>query len=349
MEINLKDTKNNRPRIEWKDGKMVDASDGKQSCPRPYVDRKVVRTKAKKTQIPHAKAESGYADENESDILDFFISLKHKRHVLVAFFVILALSVTVAAIAVSLADGGLIELPPVDENITDENITDESEETQAVTEPPENNEVLPLVEEPSHMGHGHAVCIDPGHGFDDVGTSNNELGIYEKDIVLTVSLELREKLEDAGIKVYMTHDTNTPPPDSKKPYLFGMKKRTALANSLSDVSLYVSVHCDSFEDPSVHGSRIFHMSDEPDSESVANAIAEALINAGSEKKPIVKPMTGMDSYQVLRTTDMAAVLIETGFITNEEEAKRMLTDDWVEYMSGAIAEAIIKSFSDKVI
>ena len=225
-----------------------------------------------------------------------------------------------------------------------EKVTEKATEASKVVIPPNDNSVRPIT--------GHAVCIDPGHGFDDVGTSNPDLGIYEKDVVLAVGLKLREKLENEGVRVYMTHDTNTPPPESNKNemYLFGMKKRTSYANSLSDVSLYVSIHCDAFfDDTSVQGSRIFYMSDEPTSESVANAVAEALVNAGSEKKPLIKPMTGMDSYQVIRTTDMAAILIETGFISNEDEAKRMMTDEWVDYMAGALADAIIKSLNDKVI
>lgn len=341
MEIDLKETKNNRPRVEWKDGKPVDATKNKH----PAAESKPAETRVKKTQKRPQKAEREYVDENETDILDFFMSLKNKRHIVIAFFVILALSIGVAAVAVSVADGDPLTVP------TEENTAEMTEiATETATE--EASEIVPLVDEPDHAGHGHAVCIDPGHGFDDVGTSNDELGVYEKDVVLAVSLKLREKLEDEGVKVYMTHDTNTPPPESdeNKLYLFGMKKRTSMANSLSDVSLYISIHCDAFyEDTSVRGSRIFHMSDEPDSESVANAIAESLINAGSEKTPLVKSMTGMNSYQVLRDTDMAAVLVETGFVSNEDEAKAMLTDEWVDYMAGALADAIVKSFEDKVI
>ncbi len=343
MEIDLKETKSNRPRVEWKDGKPVDATNNKRSNQHPAAESKPAQTRVKKTHKRPQKAEREYVDDNGTDILDFFMSLKNKRHIVIAFFVILALSIGVAAVAVSVADGDLLTVP------TEENPT-EMAETETVTE--EASEIIPLVDEPDHAGHGHAVCIDPGHGYDDVGTSNTELGVYEKDVVLAVSLKLREKLEAEGVRVYMTHDTNTPPPESDKDklYLFGMKKRTSMANSLSDVSLYISIHCDAFyEDTSVRGSRIFHMSDEPDSESVANAIAESLTNAGSEKTPLVKSMTGMNSYQVLRDTNMAAVLVETGFVSNEDEAKAMLTDDWVDYMAGALADAIVKSFADKVI
>ncbi len=339
----VKDTKpNNRPRVEWKDGKMVTSAGKKTTRAVSAPTRADVKKKPAESRVPAKTVKPVRQNYNreyskDNDILDFFISLKNKRHIVVAFFVILALSVTVAAVAVSLADGGLL-IPPVNEKTNDTGAE------------PENNVVLPLVENSGHTGHGHAVCIDPGHGFDDEGTSNPELGVYEKDVVLAVSLKLREKLEDAGIKVYMTHDTNTPPADSPDPYLFGMKKRTSLANSFSDVALYVSIHCDAYyEDTSVSGTRVFYMSDESDSEKVANAMAKALKNAGSEKEPIVKGMSGMNSYQVLRDTDMAAVLVETGFVSNEAEGKRMLTDEWVEYMAEALAVAIEESFENKII
>ena len=343
----MKETKtNNRPRVEWKDGKMVTASTPNKARTTPVPARTAVKNKpaeeirTAKTVKPAKPVRQNHNREysNENDILDFFISLKSKRHIVVAFFVILALSVTVAAVAVSLADSETLT-PPVDVEVDN-------------TPPalPENNVVAPMDVDEGHTGHGHAVCIDPGHGFDDEGTANPELGVYEKDVVLSVSLKLRDKLEDKGIKVYMTHDTNAPPVGSSDPYLFGMKKRTSLANSFSDVALYISIHCDAYyEDTSVSGSRIFYMSDELDSEKVASEIAAALENAGSEKKPITKGMSGMNSYQVLRDTDMAAVLVETGFVSNEDEAKAMLTDEWVEYMAEALAQAIEKSFEDKII
>ncbi len=343
----MKETKtNNRPRVEWKDGKMVTASTSNKARTTSVPARAAVKKKPAEATRTAKTAKSAkpvrqnhnreYSDEN--DILDFFISLKNKRHIVVAFFVILALSVTVAAVAASLADSETLT-PPVT-----------GQEDKINSALPENNVVTPGNVDEGHTGHGHAVCIDPGHGFGDEGTANPELGVYEKNVVLEVSLKLREKLEDKGIKVYMTRDTDTPPAGSPDPYLFGMKKRTSLANSFSDVALYISIHCDAYyEDTSVSGSRVFYMSDEPDSEKVANEIAIALENAGSDKKPIVKGMSGMNSYQVLRDTDMAAVLVETGFVSNEDEAKAMLTDEWVEYMAEGLAQAIEKSFEDKII
>lgn len=345
----MKEPQNNRPRVEWKNGKpTVSATEKKKVTKRPQTRTRTAAASTKKVQKPPQKVERVYennnANNNENDIIDFFLSLKHKRHIVVAFIVILALSIIVASIVVSVADGDYLD-PPADD-IDTNNI-----KVDAVV-PIENDGALPVVDKIEHEGHGHAVCIDPGHGYDDVGTSNPELEVYENEVVLRVSLRLRDMLEDQGVKVYMTHDTNTPPPESdkNKQYLLGMKKRTSFANSFSDVSLYISIHCDAFyEDVSVNGSRVFYMAKEADSESVANAVAQALIDAGSEKEPVVKSMSGMDSYQVLRDTSMAAVLVETGFVSNEAEAKNMLTDEWVEYMAGALADAIMKSFENKVI
>ncbi|MCI8548724.1 MAG: hypothetical protein HFJ38_07575, partial [Bacilli bacterium] len=51
------------------------------------------------------------------------------------------------------------------------------------------------------------LVIDPGHGGKMSGTSNNELGLVERDITLKISRYLRDYLNEyEGIKVIMTHD-----------------------------------------------------------------------------------------------------------------------------------------------
>ena len=194
-----------------------------------------------------------------------------------------------------------------------------------------------------------AVYIDPGHGFDDPGTHNDELGVIEKDVVLNVALALRDKLEACGITVFLTHDTNTPPEDAdrNKQYLFGMKKRNALANSNKDIGLFLSIHCNAyFEDESVHGPRLYYMKNDESAKALAEEISEALVDRGLEKAPITQEMSGMKSYQVLRDSDMPALLIETGFLSNEAEALAMLTEEWIERMADALNEAICDSFSN---
>lgn len=338
----------NRPRVVWKNGKCI-------ICPPNQTPAQNKRTNTVSTQKrTAAPAKASYskpksapktppkihtASGNDSvSIIDFFKGLKYKRSIITALLIIAVLSVTVAALVTTFSTREADNPAP---NPNDTNINENDMNVEYV--PLENNTV-------ALNGEGFAVCIDPGHGYDDVGTSNDDLGVYEYEVVLNVGLKLRDKLEEAGIKVYMTHDTNERPPEAAEPYLFGMKKRNGLANSLSDVDLFISIHCDAyFEDPTVSGARVYHMSDDKGGEGVAAAISDSLAELDPDEEIHVKAMSGMNSYQVLRDSEMPAVLVETGFLSNPEEGAAMLTDEWTKNIADALADAIIKSFENGLI
>ncbi len=329
--------KQNRPRVEWKNGKCVVIDPAKSMTRQsPKTAREsVIHSKEQKSGMQTKREQPS---QTKTGFLDFLLEMRFRRSVLVAILIIGVLSITVAAVlpAVFSDDG-----EDVRKELTDSTLVSDEVEVKIVAPKPSDE---PLVSE------NIAICIDPGHGFDDVGTSNIDLGIYEHDVNLAVGLALREKLEDAGIRIYMTHDTNEPPTDASRPYLFGMKKRNGLANSLSDVRLFISLHCDAyFEDTSVYGPRVYHMENDKGGTEVAYAISESLGELYSDKSIYVNSMKGYDSYQVLRESDVPAVLLEMGFLSNPEEGTRMLSDEWVEEMSDAIARAICEAFEDGVI
>lgn len=338
----------NRPRVVWKNGKCIicppsqTPAQNRQTNAVPTQKRTTAPANAsysKPKSAPKASQKIHTASDNDSvSIVDFFKGLKYKSSIIAAVLIIAVLSVIVAALVTTFSAREADNPAPIPD---DTNIAENNASVEYV--PPENIQT-------ALSGEGFAVCIDPGHGYDDVGTSNDELGVYEHEVVLKVGLKLRDKLEEAGIKVYMTHDTNERPPEAAEPYLFGMKKRNGLANSLSDVDLFISIHCDAyFEDPTVSGARVYHMSDDKGGEGVADAISESLAELDPDEEIHVKAMSGMNSYQVLRESEMPAVLVETGFLSNPEEGAAMLTDKWVESMADALANAIIKSFENGVI
>ena len=284
--------------------------------------------------------EVNYNTNDGVSFYDFLSQLKFKRSIVVAVIVIALLSVTVSLLIPLFFTRGNDVDPYGKEKLAD---TQELE-----TDPVEI--IIPDTPITYSAVDNVSICIDPGHGFDDVGTSNDELGVYEHEVNLAVALKLRDKLESAGMTVYMTHDTNTPPPDAQTPYLFGMKKRNGLANSLSDVKLFISLHCDAFyEDTTVSGPRVYHMSDDTGGQEVAENIYNSLSELDPDRKVFIKPMSGYNSYQVLRESNMPAVLVEMGFVSNPAEGTAMLTDTWCEAMADAVAEAITDSFEDGAI
>lgn len=94
------------------------------------------------------------------------------------------------------------------------------------------------------------VVIDPGHGGDDTGAlglKKASSGYHEKDIVLSISLLLGEKIEKAypDVKVMYTRD---------KDVFITRNDRAKLANQYAD--LFISIHCNGSEDLSAYGTSV---------------------------------------------------------------------------------------------
>ena len=96
------------------------------------------------------------------------------------------------------------------------------------------------------------IVIDPGHGGKDPGTLGT--GRYkqaEKDVVLDVSLLLGNylKSEFPDIKIIYTRDTDR---------FVKLSERTRIANE-AQADLFLSIHCDAFQDERVYGSTTYVM------------------------------------------------------------------------------------------
>ena len=197
------------------------------------------------------------------------------------------------------------------------------------------------------------VCVDAGHGFEDVGTSSSFLGNKtEKDITLSVALYLKDSLEQFGYNVILTHDGVTFPKtaedDGNK--LFNPRERTAYANTLA-IDYFVSVHCDSYmADSSVSGTRVYCCQGTSYAKESLNAsrhIADAVDEAYPDARSVVvREMSVKEAYYVIRETKMPSTLIELGFVTNPTDASNMLDDTWCRTTAQAIAEGIDRFFTE---
>ena len=208
----------------------------------------------------------------------------------------------------------------------------------------------PVVDVPVEE-NGITICIDPGHGFDDVGCSSDYLADEkeEKDMTLQYAYALKAELEGMGYTVFLTHDGNTFPEEfnSYKNNIFSADERAAYVNSL-DVDYFISLHCDTFdEDDSIGGIRIYYY-DSPIktatySDAVANSISAHLAKEFPDAK--VPSVHDNQSYVVLRTTTMAASLIEIGFISNKNDAENIQNPEWQEKFIAGVAAGIDGYFS----
>lgn len=191
------------------------------------------------------------------------------------------------------------------------------------------------------------ICLDPGHGFDDVGTDSDYLGAFaEKDITLAVTLLIKDKLEALGYEVILTHDGESFPKSSIDDgnNLFNPKERIDSVSGL-DIDFYLSIHCDTYEaDNRVMGTRIYYSQDTDHTSEAADAAGCMMrgINAAlpTQKKSILKEMEYEAAYYVVREASVPSVLIEMGFVTNKTDAENMLSETWRESFAAGIAAGL---------
>ncbi|MEG2119394.1 MAG: N-acetylmuramoyl-L-alanine amidase, partial [Pseudoflavonifractor sp.] len=168
------------------------------------------------------------------------------------------------------------------------------------------------------------IVIDPGHGGARSGAVYE--GILEKDLTLSISRKLGAQLFDQGYNVVMLRKTDTE---------MDLYERADIANAVG-ADVFVSVHCNAFENPEINGSLTYYHPSSKRSERLAKAIAAPLAKATGAKDRGVADA----DFVVLRETNMCAVLVECGFMTNHEELMKLNSSEYQDKLAKGIAEGI---------
>lgn len=172
------------------------------------------------------------------------------------------------------------------------------------------------------------ICIDPGHGGKDPGAVNGEY--QEKRLALEIAYKLTDKITPYDFKVLLTRQGDK--------YL-SLQERCDMANKCK-CDLFISIHINSATNPAANGIETLCY-EEFQSKNLAKYIQKALISATGAKDRGVK-VTNM--LYVLNNTKMPAVLIEAGFISNQEDLYSLVDDDYQDKIAGAIALGICDYF-----
>lgn len=179
------------------------------------------------------------------------------------------------------------------------------------------------------------VYIDAGHGGAAPGNINN--GVTEKVVNLDVSNRLYLLLEnDPNIKVYSTRTTDV---DMERP------KRASLG-SVGD--MFVSIHCNSLDNPSVSGVQVFYPNPSDTRGMLSKEMATIFNKTVSSRLGIpIRPADqtlGYD-YTVLLQSTVPACLIELGFLTNTTDAKILASPEGRQAAAQGIYEGIQEAFA----
>ncbi|SIS82537.1 N-acetylmuramoyl-L-alanine amidase [Salimicrobium salexigens] len=189
-----------------------------------------------------------------------------------------------------------------------------------------------LMDKPSKT---YKVAIDPGHGERDPGASAN--GIVEKELVLDVSKKTRKFLENAGMDVVMTRQSDWYP---------SLSGRVAIAER-NNATEFVSIHANAASE-GANGVETFYYASgmsgrEFNSYKLAKFINERLYKEMDMTDRGVKN----GNFHVIRETSLTAVLTEIGFLTNKGDAGKLKTQHYREAAARAIALGVMDYYNWK--
>ncbi len=190
------------------------------------------------------------------------------------------------------------------------------------------------------------IIVDPGHGGSDPGMVGVG-GLEEKGINLEISVKLKESLEERGFRVLLTREEDTglydESADNKKAQ--DLQRRIAFIDG-EKPALAVSIHQNSYSDPSVKGPQVFYYESSAEGKRLAECIQDTMNKAAGEER--ARTVKGNTSYYLLKRSSSVLVIAECGFMTNPEEAELLQTEEYQERLAEAVAEGIEAYLSENL-
>lgn len=169
----------------------------------------------------------------------------------------------------------------------------------------------------------YKVFLDPGHGGADPGAFAN--GVREADINLIISEKVKQKLESKNVQIMVSRSSDD---------AVSLSDRVVMANGYG-ADTFVSIHQNSAI-PEASGIETFYQKTKTQYIPYASKIQKALIANTGAKDRGIKP----EDFYVLSKSKMPSALAECGFITNLNEANKLMTDSYQESIANAIADSI---------
>jgi len=172
---------------------------------------------------------------------------------------------------------------------------------------------------------GKTIVLDPGHGGRDQGASSNTSSkSLEKVYTLKTAKELKTLLEKEGAHVKMTRSNDT--------YV-----------SLDDRNIkgdaFISIHNDSLDSPNANGVTVYWLQDNQE------ALAQTLSSSIQKKSLLTNKEARQQNYQVLRQTNIPAVLLELGYISNPTDEGMVRDQLHRQVVEEAIVDGLKQYFS----
>jgi len=193
------------------------------------------------------------------------------------------------------------------------------------------------------------VVLDPGHGGEDSGAMCG--GVMEKDLALDVARRVDRLLDSEGVATLMTRLGDS---------YVSLADRAAFGNRVRE-SIFISIHFNEDNKPVASGVETYYAvhqinsgstfgswlpffsrppsnSPKPESQSLAGFIQEALV----ARTRSIDRGTQAKQFFVIANVTSPAVLIEGGFITNQDELSKLASEDYRDQLAAAVADGILR-------
>jgi N-acetylmuramoyl-L-alanine amidase len=193
---------------------------------------------------------------------------------------------------------------------------------------------------------GKIILLDPGHGGPDGGAGDKTA--LEKDIALTVSLKVRDYLQEQGALVIMTRETDRDLADKNtrgysRRKVEDLKKRLIMINQ-SEADFFVSIHLNSIPSPRWSGAQTFYAPKYKENERAAKFIQDELRinleNTDRKAKPI-------QHVYILKNAKKPGVLVEIGFLSNPGEKAKLKNEAYQEKVAASIYKGVNRYFTSE--
>lgn len=198
---------------------------------------------------------------------------------------------------------------------------------------------------PAEEDKQKVILIDPGHGGDDGGAVSST-GTLEKDINLSISLKLRDKLKEYGYIVLMTRETDKNlhgiKGSVKKKKFDDLNFRCKMKRE-SNCDIFLSIHQNFFPQPQYYGAQVWYSNCE-ESRLLAGVLQKNLRN-DLDNTNRREEKAAKNDYKVLRCYySVPSVLIECGFLSNYREEKELKNGSYQHAVAESIADSINEYF-----
>ena len=206
----------------------------------------------------------------------------------------------------------------------------------------EQNKYISTVSLPAS---GKTIVIDAGHGVPDEGAQSSN-GTTEAETNLKIALKLQNLLEQSGCTVILTrsdenaiYDIDSKTLKQKK--ISDIKNRVKIGNE-SSADIFISIHLNKIPQSQYDGWQTFYKEGSEDGARLAKTIQENLNKTiQKENNRIAKTI---DKVYIIKYVEIPTTIVECGFLSNPDEEKLLLEDEYQNKLAWGIYNGIIDYF-----